>query len=122
MLSFLDNKSTNMLWRTRNRVEFADENYAREIMQLFTIGLIKLNNDGTAVRDENGVPLHTYTNDEITEYAKVRILFSHWATTSALYLTIPVFVCFPRKVWTGFRHQIGRGNIETKVQRKFNSC
>ena len=96
MLSFLDNKSTNLLWTSRNRIEFPDENYAREIMQLFTIGLFRLNNDGTPILDGNGNPLSTYTNDEVTEYAKL---------------------------WTGFRLQAGRGNIETKVLGKLDqSC
>jgi uncharacterized protein (DUF1800 family) len=50
---------------------FPDENYAREVMQLFTIGLWKLNQDGTFVLDANGDPIPTYSNDDITEFAKV---------------------------------------------------
>jgi uncharacterized protein (DUF1800 family) len=50
---------------------FPDENYAREVMQLFSIGLYMLNDDGTQVLDGNGVPLPTYDNDDIREYAKV---------------------------------------------------
>jgi uncharacterized protein (DUF1800 family) len=90
-LSYLDNQSTEYLWKTRKRVEYADENYAREVMQLFSIGLTKLNNDGTPVKDSNGVPLRTYTNDEITEYARV---------------------------WTGFRTHFVRGNIESRFYGK----
>ena len=48
-----------------------DENYAREIMQLFTIGLYELNQDGTRVLDGNGDPIATYDQDDIQEYAKV---------------------------------------------------
>ncbi|WP_205967486.1 DUF1800 domain-containing protein [Aquisalinus luteolus] len=48
-----------------------DENYAREIMQLFTIGLYELNEDGTLKRDENGEPIETYTQDDITNLARV---------------------------------------------------
>ncbi len=48
-----------------------DENYAREIMQLFTIGLVELNMDGTPVLDGNGDPIETYTNADITGLAKV---------------------------------------------------
>ena len=48
-----------------------DENYAREVMQLFTVGINKLNIDGTEVTDGNGVPIPTYDNDDITELAKV---------------------------------------------------
>ncbi len=50
---------------------FPDENYAREIMQLFSIGLFQLNPDGTAVLDNNGNSIETYTNDDIVELAKV---------------------------------------------------
>ncbi|MGB0389149.1 MAG: DUF1800 family protein [Ardenticatenaceae bacterium] len=50
---------------------FPDENYAREVMQLFTIGLFELNQDGTHKVDGNGEPIPTYTNAEITEFAKV---------------------------------------------------
>jgi len=48
-----------------------DENYAREIMQLFTIGLYELNPDGTRVLDGNGDPIPSYDQDDIQEFAKV---------------------------------------------------
>jgi len=48
-----------------------DENYAREIMQLFSIGLIELNLDGTAKLDANGDEISTYTNEDVKELAKV---------------------------------------------------
>lgn len=48
-----------------------DENYAREIMQLFTIGLWELNIDGTQKLDENGQAIPTYDIDDIQELAKV---------------------------------------------------
>jgi len=48
-----------------------DENYAREIMQLFSIGLYELNNDGTRKKDADGNFIPTYTNDQIKEMAKV---------------------------------------------------
>ena len=50
---------------------FPDENYAREIMQLFSIGLYELNIDGTRKLDTNGEPIPTYDNDDISELAKV---------------------------------------------------
>ena len=50
---------------------YPDENYAREIMQLFSIGLIQLNLDGTPKLDENGEEIPTYDNDDIREMAKV---------------------------------------------------
>ncbi|MDF1695100.1 MAG: DUF1800 family protein [Saprospiraceae bacterium] len=48
-----------------------DENYAREIMQLFTIGLYELNPDGTRVLDGSGDPIPTYDQNDIQEFAKV---------------------------------------------------
>jgi uncharacterized protein (DUF1800 family) len=47
-----------------------DENYARELLQLFTIGLVQLHANGTPVTDERGQPIETYTNDDITALAK----------------------------------------------------
>jgi uncharacterized protein (DUF1800 family) len=48
-----------------------DENYAREVMQLFTIGLVQLNPDGSTVVDNNGHAIPTYSQPEITEVARV---------------------------------------------------
>lgn len=57
--------------RKANGKQLPDENYAREVMQLFTIGLWMLNNDGTLQLDNNGEPIPTYDNFHITELAKV---------------------------------------------------
>jgi len=48
-----------------------DENYAREIMQLFSIGLFELNPDGSEKLDMNGELIPTYDQDDIKELAKV---------------------------------------------------
>jgi len=48
-----------------------DENFAREIMQLFTIGLYELNQNGTYVLDGEGQKIPTYDNDDIKEFAKI---------------------------------------------------
>ena len=56
-----------------------DENYARELMQLFTIGLLKLNPDGT-VQTSGGQPIETYTQEDITGLARV---FTGWNIDSA---------------------------------------
>ena len=50
---------------------FPDENYAREVMQLFTIGLDELNIDGTLRLDAQGDPIPTYSGDDIRGLAKV---------------------------------------------------
>ena len=60
--------------------------FAREIMQLFSIGLLKLNDDGTPeINPETGMPHETYTNEDIEQFARA---------------------------WTGFRRVQSRGNIE----------
>lgn len=48
-----------------------DENYAREVMQLMTIGLVQLNPDGTEKRDAQGNKLDTYTLSDVTNLARV---------------------------------------------------
>ncbi|HQR10107.1 MAG TPA: DUF1800 family protein [Casimicrobiaceae bacterium] len=48
-----------------------NENYAREIMQLFSVGLDELNDDGTTINDAMGMPVPTYDQNTIKEFAKV---------------------------------------------------
>jgi uncharacterized protein (DUF1800 family) len=48
-----------------------DENYARELLQLFTIGLLQLNPDGTPTLDDQGQSIELYDNTDITGLAKV---------------------------------------------------
>ena len=67
------------------QVSSADENFAREIMQLFTIGLVKLNDDGTPVKDNEGKDVEVYSNEDIESFARA---------------------------WTGFDRAASRGNIE----------
>jgi uncharacterized protein (DUF1800 family) len=54
---------------------YPDENYARELMQLFTIGLYELNLDGTVKTDASGNTIPTYTQTDVNELAKV---FTGW--------------------------------------------
>lgn len=53
-----------------------NENYAREVMQLFSIGLAQLNPDGTPQLDGSGNPIPTYTQDTIEGFAHV---FTGWS-------------------------------------------
>ena len=53
-----------------------DENYAREVMQLFTIGLIERNLDFTPILS-GGQPIPTYNQNVVTEYAKVFTGFNY---------------------------------------------
>ena len=48
-----------------------DENYAREVMQLFSIGLYQLNLDGTEKRDTQGNRIESYTQADVTNLARV---------------------------------------------------
>lgn len=48
-----------------------DENYAREILQLFSIGLFELNQDGSLKLDGMGQPIEVYDNSDIQGLAKV---------------------------------------------------
>ena len=68
-----------------------DENYAREVMQLFSIGLWELNPDGTQELDATGEPMQTYGSPEIQSFAKV---------------------------WTGFFKQPSRANIEIAERQR----
>ncbi len=73
-LSHLRNQKTTVV----NGVTVAspDENFAREIMQLFSIGLVKLHPDGSLVLGSDGLPVPTYDQNDITELAKV---FTGWS-------------------------------------------
>ncbi len=64
-LNMLGNQKPNPAKNIR-----ADENYARELMQLFTIGLWKLNPDGTQALDANGNPQPTYSQADVTNLAR----------------------------------------------------
>ena len=52
-----------------------NENYAREILQLFTIGLFQLNQDGTRILDSNNEPIPTYDQTTVNNFTKV---FTGW--------------------------------------------
>ncbi|MBQ4835258.1 DUF1800 domain-containing protein [Pseudoalteromonas luteoviolacea] len=48
-----------------------DENYARELLQLFTLGVVALNNDGTEKVNDSGEKVELYNNTDITGLARV---------------------------------------------------
>lgn len=84
-LSFLDSSSLAFGFARNGKLSFPDENYAREIMQLFTIGLHQLKDDGTPLLDTDGNPMVTYDNNNIVSFSRV---------------------------WTGFTRQAKRANVE----------
>lgn len=53
-----------------------DQNYAREVMQLFSIGLVQLGRDGTPLRDASGATIPTYDQNTVRGFASV---FTGWS-------------------------------------------
>ena len=53
-----------------NRKSQLNENYGRELMQLFSVGLVQLNMNGTAKRDASGKLLETYTQKDVIEITR----------------------------------------------------
>lgn len=70
-LSMLDNQKPEPSKGIR-----ADENFARELMQLFTVGKTRLSADGTLMRDGSGQPLPSYSQADIENLARV---FTGWS-------------------------------------------
>ncbi len=58
-----------------NVLRVPDENYAREVMQLFTIGLYRLKPDGSVQLDEQGQPIATYEQKDVAGLARA---FTGW--------------------------------------------
>ena len=65
---FLNTKGNQ---KENNSGRVPDENYGREVMQLFTIGLYELNPDGTEKTGANGARLESYTQDDVTNISRV---------------------------------------------------
>ncbi|MEL7110629.1 MAG: DUF1800 family protein [Pseudomonadota bacterium] len=65
-LTYLNNRKGDP-----NRQRMPDENYAREILQLFSIGLVELNLDGTPKLDGEGRTIETYADDDLQGLARV---------------------------------------------------
>ena len=58
-----------------------NENFAREVLQLFSIGTDTLNPDGTPQLDAQGVPIPSYTQTQVNEFTRV---FTGWNFATAL--------------------------------------
>jgi len=74
-----------MLTYIDGRKDRPDENYAREVMQLFSMGVYQINEDGTQKLDANGKAEASYSIEDVESLARA---------------------------WTGFRRSAPRGNIE----------
>ena len=73
MGNWLDSVNNDRPDATKGRVP--NENYAREIMQLFSVGLVELKADGSPLLDANNEPIPTYDQDDIKQFARV---FTGW--------------------------------------------
>lgn len=58
---------------------YPNENYPREVLQLFSIGLVELNIDGSAKAGADGKPIPTFGETEVKGFAKA---FSGWTFAS----------------------------------------
>lgn len=65
----------NYLDMVRSTKNNANENFAREILQLFSVGLFRLNQNGTLQRDANNNPIPTYDQATVNNFTKV---FTGW--------------------------------------------
>jgi uncharacterized protein (DUF1800 family) len=80
-----------------------DENFAREVMQLFTIGLHELEPDGTRTLDGQGDPIPTYDQATIEEFARV---FTGWNYADATSWQWPQPNYRPMEPWLAY-HDTG---------------
>lgn len=74
-LTFLNNKKADPGTGSQ-----PDENYARELMQLFSIGLFELQLDGSPVANQAGEPKETYDQDDVSGLARV---FTGWVLSES---------------------------------------
>jgi uncharacterized protein (DUF1800 family) len=96
-LSHLKNRKADPVAGT-----FPDENFAREIMQLFSIGLWELNADGTRRLDLSGQPIPTYDNSTITSFARVFTGLSFGGSTRTNFYYPPENYTSPMRMWDEF--------------------
>jgi uncharacterized protein (DUF1800 family) len=76
----------NYLDMARSTAGNPNENYPREILQLFTVGLFMLNQDGTLQLDGQGNPIPTYDQDKVNNFTKI---FTGWTFCNSAPPTCP---------------------------------
>jgi uncharacterized protein (DUF1800 family) len=79
----------NYLDMVRSTKNSPNENYAREILQLFNVGLFMLNQDGTLQKDANNNPIPTYDQNTVNNFTKV---FTGWNYCQTVGATCPSVV------------------------------
>ena len=70
-------------------LQIANENYAREFMQLFTTGIDMLNQDGTLQLDSNGNPIPVYTETQVQAFARVYTGWTYATATGGIPTNFP---------------------------------
>lgn len=105
-LSMLGNEKPNPTLNIR-----PDENYAREVMQLFSIGLVELNIDGTERLDSNNQPIPTYDQAIIEGFAHVFTGWT-WALSPGWYEARQTRInqVIPMELWEEF-HDTGEKQL-----------
>jgi uncharacterized protein (DUF1800 family) len=79
----------NYLDINNNNRALPNENYAREVLQLFSIGTVRLNIDGTQQLDGNGQAIPAYTQDHVNNFARV---FTGWRFATAPAAGVPNYL------------------------------
>jgi uncharacterized protein (DUF1800 family) len=69
--------------------QIANENYSRELMQLFTMGLFLLNDDGTPKLDSSGNLIPAYTQDQVQAFARAFTGWTYATSTGGSPSTFP---------------------------------
>ncbi len=86
-LDMLGNKKPNL-----STGYIPNENYAREILQLFSVGLKRLHPDGTLILDTAGLPVATYGQDNVVGFAHTFTGWTYSTGGSANYVTPMVVI------------------------------
>lgn len=110
---------SGMGWFLNNDQNTADEpneNYARELMQLFSVGLVMLNTDGTVRRDASGKAIETYTQTDVKEATRA---LSGWGSAWQENLPQSNFGNFNKpmvpRTWPENAHDKGQKRLLGKV-------
>jgi uncharacterized protein (DUF1800 family) len=112
-----------------------NENYARELMQLFSVGTVLLNPDGTPQTDNTGAPIATYSNTDVKEVARALTGWT-WARLNGATQTDMInrdwsrpMVIYAARFDTGAKTFLGRtiaanatqqANVDAVVDTMFN--
>jgi len=113
-LSHVNNAKTDRVNNT-----FPDENFAREVMQLFSIGLFELNIDGSQKLAADGLPIPTYTSIDIREFAKIFTGLS-WGGQGAYFGKYEPVFFEPMQMFDEY-HEEGEKRAQISMRRSITS-